>query len=362
MYFEQVKSFVAEIADQQIQFSNLTFMIDENHLIGKNNPQRPATIHGGSICINSLPDKVYVQDNILGLHRFFDFIECPPEYFENAVAEFVNHLCIGKVSSIKITENKKVFVNFHYWYNYADTLQLIHKFTILKNAPHLKNTLHFFKSNIVQLDDCNNALSMNYLSISPVAEKPIFNIMTAPRLEIPEDKWTSLYIPFIPNGLSLDGQPFSHENLQDFIENKARIGKVRRIDFVDRDDLVKNPEDTPLKAAFIHMEYWCDIKNVHYLRNAAETQGYYRQQGYFNGVSFVNFTGNKGKEMYFSFKINHKPIPDADGTLNIHQLAALKTKYEKEIDDKNAEISRLTEELNNYRSNVEVDIEIGSTV
>jgi len=45
--------------------------------------------------------------------------------------------------------------------------------------------------------------------------------------------------------------------------------------------------------------------------------------------------------------VNHKPIPEADGSLNVHQLNAIKVGLEKEntelrakVDDMEAELSR----------------------
>jgi hypothetical protein len=70
-----------------------------------------------------------------------------------------------------------------------------------------------------------------------------------------------------------------------------------------------------------------------------------RQRGFHNGIEMVKFTGNQSQFdhpfRYFVFKINHKPIPDADGKLNIHQLAALKTKHEAQLEEAYSEIESL---------------------
>jgi hypothetical protein len=153
------------------------------------------------------------------------------------------------------------------------------------------------------------------------------------KIEFKEGDWTSLYIPIIPTDMMLDGNRFESRHLQDFIENKIQIGKVRRIDFVDRDDLEYFDESNPIKAAFIHMEFWFDNYNANILRNALNSKGEHRQRGYHDGMKMNKFVAENKENMfrYFVFKINHKPIPDADGKLNIHQLAALKTKHEEEI-------------------------------
>jgi len=173
-------------------------------------------------------------------------------------------------------------------------------------------------------------------------------------MQIPEGEWTSLYVPMIPNDMLLCGYEFKAMHLQDFIENKLQIGKVRRIDFVDRDDLIQFNEENPIQAAFIHMLCWYDNYNAHMLRNALNTKGEMRQRGFHNGREMLKFTGKETQTenyfRYFVFKINHKPIPDADGKLNIHQLAALKTKHEAELVEAHAEVERLKQEIENMKS------------
>jgi hypothetical protein len=136
---------------------------------------------------------------------------------------------------------------------------------------------------------------------------------------------------------------------------KIQIGKVRRIDVVDRDDLLHFNEENPIQAAFIHMDYWYNTYNAITLRNVLNTQGEMRQRGFHNGIEMVKFTGNQSQFdhpfRYFVFKINHKPIPDADGKLNIHQLAALKTKHEAQLEEAYFEIERLKEVIENIQTN-----------
>jgi hypothetical protein len=345
-------SYLPPALPAQVWFSNMTFRVDERD----NLPRLESTY---SICIVRLPDIAIVRDPVFGNDEYYNMHECAAEELPAVVAKFVDRLCIGKVASIKIvgapnTNHKKVYVNFEYWYKYQNTV-------VLDNAIHLEKCVHFIKPNIIFNYDPNNIVLDRFTfltikrAITPESQKHDFDISAAPKMQIPEGEWTSLYIPFLPEGLILDGIGFTHEDLQSFIENKARIGKVRRIDFVDRDDLVKEEGEVPLKAAFIHMQYWCDNKNSQYLRSLLNTQGNYRQRGYFNGKQYVNFVSFTGKDMYFSLKINHKPIPDADGTLNIHQLAAIKTKHEKELEEKTAEIENLKAQL--MRFNVAVNEE-----
>ena len=191
-------------------------------------------------------------------------------------------------------------------------------------------------------------------------------------LKLPEGTWTSLHIPVLTNTMMLDGVPFIlTEHLQDFVENKLAIGRVRRIDFVERDDMyidnvtgaichrkteeevgaelelepgeIPEPDETPVLAAFIHMEYWFKNKNVQKLRHDLDTYGQSHVRGY-NGSDTHHhhqFQGMNGDDPFFIFKINHKPIPDADGKLNIQQLASMNTQLKEELADRDTEIENL---------------------
>ena len=305
----------------------------------------------------------------------------PDEYNTHAgVIDLVERvLCIGRVHSLRIedftldnknqTKFKTAYIEFKYWYesnnnimlnNYLQNLAEYRKDypeTITKNVDlYTKFKFHW-----------SNGSPMDHLSISPCLLKDnknteLLNLLNLNRIGqfqemiLSEDKWSSLYIPILPNDLWLDGRPFNPRNdLKNFIEHCLCIGKVRRIDFVDRDDLEVSHGKKQVIAAFIHMDKWYDNKIAHDLRNTLDNVGNFRQKGYlycnqYNRLQLSKFytfvhddlemaiNTSKIQEKYFVFKINYKPIPDADGSLNIHQLAAIKTKNEEELAEKDKEI------------------------
>jgi hypothetical protein len=271
----------------------------------------------------------------------------PLEYqTEKEVAYFMEDvLKIGKVSHVFLQEQSAI-IYFYFWYSTNNNLELMEQF-------YVKGDSWWISPPTVEIQILHCDLSwkdgtpMNQIWLSPVIQHgPLPKL-----LDIPEGEWTSLYIPMIQTDIMLDGVAFTAEHLQEFIENRLQIGKVRRIDLVDRDDLLQFNEKNPIQAAFIHMECWFDNYNTHLLRNSLNTKGEIRQRGYHDGKQMIKFTG---KELqgdtyfrYFVFKINHKPIPDADGKLNIHQLSALKTKHEAELEEARAEIELLKAELEN---------------
>ena len=159
------------------------------------------------------------------------------------------------------------------------------------------------------------------------------------RMELEIDAWTSIYIPVLSDKLVLKNHndminKFQPKFLRDFLEKVLRIGKVRRIDYVDRD--IPN-SSTPVKAAFVHFEYWYDTQTARNLREKLNTYGQFRQKGYMYKGKRCNFFQHSGditdpaRPGYFDIRINHKPIEETECDWNIHQLYAENQRLEKEM-------------------------------
>ena len=159
------------------------------------------------------------------------------------------------------------------------------------------------------------------------------------RMELEEGEWTSIYIPVLSDKLVLQNHndmihKFQPKFLRDFLEKVLRIGKVRRIDYVDRD--IPN-SSTPVKAAFVHFEYWYDTQTAHNLRQKLNTYGQFRQKGYMYKGKRCNFYQHSGditdpaRPGYFDIRINHKPIEETECDWNIHQLYAENQRLEQEM-------------------------------
>jgi len=183
------------------------------------------------------------------------------------------------------------------------------------------------------------------------------------RMALAAGEWNSIYIPYLSNQLVLMNHydvvhPFLPKYLRDFLEKVVRIGKVRRIDFVDRDV----PSSTvPVKAAFVHFEYWYDTQTARNLREKLNTYGQYRQKGYIYKGKKCNFyqsmtTYQDGtiRPGYFDIRINHKPIEETDCDRNIHQLYAENLSLERELAERNARIEDLQRELQQLRSTMTI--------
>lgn len=177
------------------------------------------------------------------------------------------------------------------------------------------------------------------------------------RLPLNDGEWTSIYIPVLSDKLLLMNHndlvhKFQPKYLRDFLEKILRIGKIRRIDFVDRD--IPN-SSTPVKAAFVHFEYWYDTTTARNLRNKLETYGQFRQKGYiYKGKRCSFYLQNdtqESKPAFFDIRINHKPIQEAECDRNVHQLYAENLLLEKELAEKKETIDNLLEELDKYRNN-----------
>jgi len=159
------------------------------------------------------------------------------------------------------------------------------------------------------------------------------------RMELEEGEWTSIYIPVLTDKLVLKNHndvinKFQPKFLRDFLEKVLRIGKIRRIDYVDRD--IPN-SSTPVKAAFVHFEYWYETQTARNLREKLNTYGQFRQKGYMYKGKRCNFYQHSGditdpaRPGYFDIRINHKPIEETECDWNIHQLYAENKRIEEEM-------------------------------
>jgi len=194
-------------------------------------------------------------------------------------------------------------------------------------------------------------------SPAPAAEELLFDRPTEfTRMELEIDSWTSIYIPVLSDKLVLKNHndmihKFQPKFLRDFLEKVLRIGKVRRIDYVDRD--IPN-SSTPVKAAFVHFEYWYDTQTARNLRDKLNTYGQFRQKGYMYKGKRCNFYQHSGditdpaRPGYFDIRINHKPIEETECDWNIHQLYAENQRLEKEMSALQDDNQRIIEDITHY--------------
>jgi hypothetical protein len=203
----------------------------------------------------------------------------------------------------------------------------------------------------------------------PPAEELLFDRPTEfTRMELELDSWTSIYIPVLSDKLVLKNHndminKFQPKFLRDFLEKVLRIGKVRRIDYVDRD--IPN-SSTPVKAAFVHFEYWYDTQTARNLRDKLNTYGQFRQKGYMYKGKRCNFYQHSGditdpaRPGYFDIRINHKPIEETECDWNIHQLYAENQRLEKEMSALQDENQRIMEDTTHYmmlNSNMQAELD-----
>lgn len=203
----------------------------------------------------------------------------------------------------------------------------------------------------------------------PPAEELLFDRPTEfTRMELEVDAWTSIYIPVLSDKLVLKNHndminKFQPKFLRDFLEKVLRIGKVRRIDYVDRD--IPN-SSTPVKAAFVHFEYWYDTQTARNLRDKLNTYGQFRQKGYMYKGKRCNFYQHSGditdpaRPGYFDIRINHKPIEETECDWNIHQLYAENQRLEKEMSALQDENQRIMEDTTHYmmlNSNMQTELD-----
>ena len=309
-------------------------------------------------------------------------IVLPTEYKTvEGVAQLLNKtMMLGEPSNIRIVEKKNynqrlktdivtrsALIDFKHWYNNDATRDLYEKLQSMKSvtnvsAPPVQG--YRIPSVTAIMNEANlhweNGDLMNHLSLrearpgSGVVPEKISNandkttIMT-----LSSDDWNSLYIPILPTNMYLQHPDhtvtaFQHRYLKSFIENELNLGKVARIDFIDRE--MEN--SGTVKAVFIHFEHWNDNANARHLRDKLNTEGQFRQRGFYDGKNMHRFlvrndNGDK-VEGYFAFKINHKPIPEAETELNMAQLVAANKVLTEKMAERDEEIRLLKEQFAAY--------------
>ena len=301
---------------------------------------------GGSLHITCLPAK-------------YSNVEMVKELFEQVIP-------IGKVKAVRVVQKndsknnrtfQSAFVDFEHWYISESTrcllMELFNVTRFENDEPTYTQSIQVFGNEHFFWDEAETmkmkCLSVRFVKKGMATQENVTK--TIQKLELSPDQWNSLYIPCLPKEILFDtdkGPTYINEvSLQYFIEKNLQIGKVKRIDFVDR-EVTENEIVTTVKASFIHFEYWNDNNNAKFLRNKLDTEGQFRQKGYYNGQKMMWFYSEENgarTPRYFVFKINYKPIPEAETELNIHQLVAANKKLEEVVLEKDELIKKLMEEL-----------------
>ena len=162
------------------------------------------------------------------------------------------------------------------------------------------------------------------------------------KLNVP---FKSLYIPVLPKDMSLDGEHlFSEAALTNYFEEKIQLGKVNRIDYVEK----KLPNNGTNISAFVHFDIWYETaENMLYdLKEESEI----RLNGYWtpNRRQYINIRSmnNLALHRYFAVRINRTPIPEVKvPELNIHQLISSNKFMENLIEEQKIKMEAMEEKI-----------------
>lgn len=330
---------------------------------------------------NIVIDDVMVEENSFNNNKnSLQLVSLPIEYndTDGVINLIETQLNIGKVSSVRIIERK----------NYNQRLQchIVTK-TAFIDMESINNTqavrdLQKYLNNIdltaspsitvvtevpIHWDNGDN---MTHLSIRRAADgsgrpkdvtsSPITVTDVSDRMELSDEDWKSVYIPILPTNMYINNpvdnsyHTFQPRNLKSLLENELRLGKVQRVDFIDRE----LEDGQTVKSAFIHFEYWYNNNNARFLRDKLNTVKQFKQKGFYDGSNTHRFMvkNDNGDKVpgYFVFKINHKPIPEVEETeLNLSQLVAANKVLEEKMAERDEEIRALKEELAKYKPTTE---------
>jgi hypothetical protein len=185
-----------------------------------------------------------------------------------------------------------------------------------------------------------------------------FNCSSTP-LQNNQPSWKSLYIPFLPKDMLLDGEPlFDEASMKSYFEEKVQIGKVSRVDYVSK----TQPNGTTKLSAFVHFEYWFEtaVEFINYITENQEVKftGYNS-----NSWNSITSSSNRNVIRFFSVRINKTPIPEVKAPeLNIHQLIASNQFMEKLIEEQKAKMEEMEAEIAQLKSKVVSNVEIDNNI
>lgn len=185
-----------------------------------------------------------------------------------------------------------------------------------------------------------------------------FNVSSSP-LQLNQPSWKSLYIPFLPKDMLLDGEPlFDETSMKNYFEKKVKLGKVSRVDYVSK----SQPNGTTKISAFVHFEYWYEtsVEFINYITQNQEV----KLSGYnSNKWSSITSSSNKNVSRFFSVRINKTPIPEVNAPeLNIHQLIASNQFMEKLIEEQKAKMEQMEAEIAELKMKMELKNEITTNI
>ena len=287
---------------------------------------------------------------------------------KNIIEEYLR---IGKTSSIDLricsTGQRngeyvvEVYADFAYWYQTECTVEL---------ARHIERDLTDRRD--IRLTDISigsRRAYWSYLRVRAIRHKMIdvYNASYSPLPNVAigtmeQDKvdWSSLYIPFLPENLRLNGRVLDENELSYMIDHHMGLGRVKRIDFIDRTVQVGA---IAAKSAFVHFNYWYDNYDARSFRATMLSKGAIQLYGYNAFGQDECFAllqdGQLSREpQYITLKINRAPIPDAPEaeTLNVHQLAVAKRALEQQVALLNETVRQLEAQLTEARTQRETDL------
>lgn len=329
---------------------------------------------------NIASDSVDMMDNSFNnKNTSLQLVSLPIEYNDNdgVIDLFENKLNVGKVASVRIIERKN--------YNQRLRSQVVTKTAFIdmdsiNNTQAVRDLQSFLnnKDNIMISPSVtvvtefpihwDNGDNMTHLSIrtakegsgKPTVSQSNVSVRDPDTMELSDEDWKSVYIPILPSNMYVNNpidnsyHTFQPRNLKSLLENELRLGKVQRIDFIDRE-----LEDGQIvKSAFIHFECWYNNNNAKFLRDKLNTTGQFKQKGFYDGSNTHRFMvrNDNGDKVpgYFVFKINYKPIPEVEETeLNMSQLVAANKVLEEKMAERDELIEKLQAELAELRGNTE---------
>jgi hypothetical protein len=152
-------------------------------------------------------------------------------------------------------------------------------------------------------------------------------------LALPEGSWLYLFIPVVPQDLSLvhgDVKICDEDALADFLECELTLGKVTTIELND-------VPGKKYKSAIVHFDHWYDNQLAKSVRHFIDSKSEFTCKGFYNGFEQVRFDNGR----YISLlRFEEKANPP----VGISSMIMSMMVREQKIRELEAEVKALKEE------------------
>jgi len=194
----------------------------------------------------------------------------------------------------------------------------------------------------------DNGGVMNHIKIVAAKKQysPEQKTLSTEPLILSENEWSSLYIPFLPNDLSMDNGDMRYNDqasLAEFFEDQLKIGQIKSIEFMNKESIGSS---NVIRSAIVVFDHWYDNPAAKNLRDTISNKEQFICNGYYDGYEFCPFERKRFIILKRYFVQDVPPLSEKDTRDDLveqlrAEIANLKDRKAKQLTLKEAWIQLL---------------------